>query len=157
MENAYICTMEKILFVCHGNICRSPMAEFILKKMLRQAGRSEEVEVASAATHDDELGNPVYPMARQELAKHGIGCPGHQARLLTPADYEHYTRIFGMDEVNVKDILKVFGADPEGKVQLLMDLVGEHRDIPDPWYTRNFSATWRDLYAACTALFESLS
>lgn len=132
------------------------MAEFILKKMLRQAGRSEEVEVASAATSTEELGNPVYPMARQELAKHGIGCPGHQARLLTAEDYGHYTRIYGMDKENLKEMMRIFGDDPEGKVHLLMELTGEPREIPDPWYTRNFTAAWKDLHAACTALFEQL-
>jgi len=149
--------MKRILFVCHGNICRSPMAEFIMKKLVRTAGLENEFEIASAATHDDELGNPVYPMARQELAKHGIGCPGHQARLLTADDYSHYDFILGMDQANLQNMQAIFGDDPEGKLHLMMDLVGEHRDIPDPWYTRNFTATWRDLHAACTALFNRLT
>ena len=148
--------MKKILFVCHGNICRSPMAEFILKKMLRQAGREEEFLVASAATHDEEIGNPVYPMARQELAKHGIGCPGHQARQITPDDYADFDFIVGMDEANMQDMKLMFGGDPDGKLHLMMDLVGEHRDVADPWFTRNFTAAWRDIFAGCTAIFNQL-
>lgn len=148
--------MNRILFVCHGNICRSPMAEFILKKLARQAGLAEEFVVASAATHDDELGNPVYPMARQELAKHGIGCPGHQARLVTADDYGRYDLIVGMDEANLRDMRALFDGDPDGKLHLMMDFAGEHRSVADPWYTRNFTACWKDLYTACTALFNQL-
>ena len=147
---------NRILFVCHGNICRSPMAEFIMKKMARQAGREEAYHFASAATHDDELGNPVYPLARQELAKHGIGCPGHQARRLTVDDYRDYDLIVGMDAANMRDMKNLFGGDPDGKLRLMMDFVGEHRDVADPWYTRKFGDTWRDLHAACTALFNQL-
>ena len=149
--------MKRILFVCHGNICRSPMAEFMLKRLMRQAGREEEFEISSAATHDDELGNPVYPMARQELAKHGIGCPGHTARLLTSEDYDRYDLIIGMDEANMRDMCALFKDDPEGKLRLMMDLTGEHRDVADPWYTRNFTATWRDLNAGCQVLFDLLT
>lgn len=149
--------MKRILFVCHGNICRSPMAEFMMKKMARQAGLENEFEIASAATHDDELGNPVYPMARQELAKHGIGCPGHVARLITADDYANYDLIIGMDQANMNDMQKLFGNDPDGKLRLMMDFVGEHRDVADPWYTRKFNETWKDLSAACTTLFNQLT
>ena len=149
--------MKRILFVCHGNICRSPMAEFMLKRMLRQAGLENDYVIASAATHDDELGNPVYPMARQELAKHGIGCPGHVARLITKEDYNRYDLIIGMDQANINDMNALFGGDPDGKLRLLMELVGEHRDVADPWYTRKFNETWKDLNAACTALFNQLT
>ena len=133
------------------------MAEFMLKRMVRLAKREDDFEIASAATHDDELGNPVYPMARQELAKHGIGCPGHVARLITKEDYSHYDLIIGMDEANINDMTSLFGGDPDGKLRLMMDLVGEHRDVADPWYTRNFGVTWKDLNAACTALFNQLT
>ena len=149
--------MIKILFVCHGNICRSPMAEFMLKRLVRQAGRKKDFEIASAATHDDELGNPIYPMARQELAKHGIGCPGHTARLLTVDDYRRHDLIIGMDQANMNDMRKLFGGDPANKLHLMMDFTGEHRDVADPWYTRNFNATWRDLDTACAALFNQLT
>lgn len=149
--------MKRILFVCHGNICRSPMAEFIMKKMVRSAGREEEFEIASAATSNEELGNPVYPMARQELAKHGIGCPGHAARQLMPGDYNHYDMIVGMDSENMEEMLRFFGSDPEGKLSLLLDHTGHPRDIADPWYTRNFTAAWKDIYAGCTAIFDKLN
>ena len=149
--------MIKILFVCHGNICRSPMAEFMMKKFVRQAGLENDFTIASAATHDDELGNPVYPMARQELAKHGIGCPGHAARLIEKDDYDRFDLIIGMDDANMNDMLALFGDDPDGKLHLMMDYTGKHRNVADPWYTRNFTATWKDLYAACTALFNLLT
>lgn len=148
---------KRVLYVCHGNICRSPMAEFITKKLVRTAGLEEEIEVASAATSPEELGNPVYPMARQELAKHGIGCPGHKARQLEAADYDRYDMIVGMDSDNLKDILRILGGDPMGKVSLLLDHTGSPRDIADPWYTRKFDVAWRDIYAGCTAIFDKLS
>lgn len=144
--------MKRILFVCHGNICRSPMAEFIMKKMVRQAGLEEAFEIASAATSTEELGNPVYPMARQELAMHGIGCAGHIARQLTPDDYQHYDLILGMDNANIDNILRIVGSDPDGKVRLLLD----GKEIADPWYTRNFRTAWNDIHAGVAALFESL-
>lgn len=156
-KKSYLCTMKRILFVCHGNICRSPMAEFIMKKMVRTAEREADFEIASAATSTDEIGNPVYPMARQELAKHGIGCPGHAARQLTPDDYSRYDMIIGMDGENIKNIMAIFGGDPESKVTLLLDHTDHPRDIADPWYTRNFTAAWKDIYAGCTALFDKLN
>ncbi len=149
--------MKRILFVCHGNICRSPMAEFITKKLARTAGLEEAFEIASAATSTEEIGNPVYPMARQELAKHGIGCPGHKARQLTSADYDHYDMIIGMEAENVVNIMRIIGSDPYDKVSLLLDHTDHPRDIADPWYTRKFDVAWRDIYAGCTALFNKLS
>ena len=148
---------KRILFVCHGNICRSPMAEFILKKMVRGAGMEDSVEVASAATSTEELGNPVYPMARQELAKHGIGCPGKTARLLEPADYDRYDMIIGMDEANRRNIMRMMGADSDGKVSLLLDHTDNPRDIADPWYTRDFRTAWNDIYKGCEALMGELT
>jgi protein-tyrosine phosphatase len=138
------------------------MAEFILKKMVRTAGLDEEFEIASAATSDEELGKPVYPMARQELAKHGIGCPGKTARLIAPEDYEHFDIIVGMDADNIKSMLKVYGGDPDGKLSLLLDHTPESdtkhhgRDVVDPWYTRKFNVAWEDIYAGCAAIFEKV-
>lgn len=154
--------MKRILFVCHGNICRSPMAEFFTKKLVRKAGLEEEFEIASAATSDEELGNPVYPLARQELAKHGIGCPGKVARQLVLEDYERYDMIIGMESVHLNHMLMLFGGDPEGKLSLLLDHTPESdtkhhgRDVVDPWYTRKFNVAWDDISTGCTALFEKL-
>ena len=155
--------MRKILFVCHGNICRSPMAEFILKKMVRTAGLEEEFEIASAGTSDEELGNPVYPMARQEPAKHGIGCPGKTARRIMPEDYNHYDLIIGMDAADLKNMRQVYCGDPDGKLSLLLDHTPENdtkhhgRDVVDPWYTRKFNVAWEDIHAGCEAIFEKVT
>lgn len=140
--------MVKILFVCHGNICRSPMAEFILKDMARRAGVGQNFEVASAAVSREELGNPVYPPARRELAKHGISCSGKTARQVTPADYADYDRIYYMDRSNARYLARMLPADPE-KIRPLLD-----RDVADPWYTGDFSATWEDLVEGCSAILE---
>lgn len=155
--------MKKILFVCHGNICRSPMAEYIMKDMVKKAGRDSEFEIASAATSTEEIGNPVYPPARRKLAEHGIRCDGHAARQITRRDYEYYDMIVGMDSNNLRNMRRIFGDDTEGKVHLLMEfpnwhggqLAGDHvADVADPWYTGNFDATWRDCEEGCQALLE---
>ncbi|MGX8713270.1 MAG: low molecular weight protein-tyrosine-phosphatase [bacterium] len=154
--------MKRILFVCHGNICRSPMAEFILKKLARKEGLEEAFEIASAATSAEEIGHPVYPMARQELAKHGIGCPGKTARQIVPEDYGRYDLIVGMEAANMRDMLAVFGGDPDGKLSLLLDhtpasdTAHHGRDVVDPWYTRKFNVAWDDIFTGCTAIFEEL-
>lgn len=140
--------MVKVLFVCHGNICRSPMAEFILKDMARRAGVEQNFEVASAAVSCEELGNPVYPPARRELVKHGISCSGKTARQVTSADYAHYDRIYYMDRSNARYLARMLPADPE-KIRPLLD-----RDVADPWYTGDFSATWEDLVEGCSAILE---
>lgn len=138
------------------------MAEFIMKKMVRTAGLEDEYEIASAATSTEELGNPVYPMARQELAKHGIGCPGHVARQLNEGDYAHYDMIIGMDEENMAEMQRIVGGDPEGKLSLLLDHTPESdtkhhgRSVSDPWYTRKFNIAWDDIYTGCKALCEEL-
>ena len=148
--------MVKILFVCHGNICRSPMAEFVMKDIVAKAGRSAEFEIASAATSTEELGNPVYPPARAKLAEHGIGCAGKTARQLTRADYDKYDLLIGMDSANIRNMTRICGGDPDSKIRLLLDYIGQHRDVADPWYTRDFEATWRDVLAGCTALLKQL-
>jgi len=148
--------MIKILFVCHGNICRSPMAEFVMKDIVAKAGRAGEFEIASAATSTEEIGNPVYPPARAKLAEHGIGCAGKTARQLTKADYGKYDLLIGMDSANIRNMNRICGGDPDGKIRLLLDYIGEHRDVADPWYTRDFEATWRDVLSGCTALLQQL-
>ena len=138
------------------------MAEFIMKKMVRTAGLEEDFEIASAATSDEEIGNPVYPMARQELAKHGIGCPGKTARRIVAEDYDHYDMIIGMDQANLNSMQRCFGGDPKGKLSLLLDHTPESdtkhhaRDVSDPWYTRKFNIAWEDIYAGCSAIFEKV-
>lgn len=148
--------MKKILFVCHGNICRSPMAEFIMKRIVADAGRSDEFEIASAATSTEEIGNAVYPPARRKLAEHDISCAGKTACQLTRRDYEHYDLLIGMDRYNLANMRRMCGGDPDGKIHLLLDYTDHPRDVADPWYTDDFEATWRDCLEGCTALLETL-
>ena len=146
----------RVLFVCHGNICRSPMAEFVMKDLAKKAGMEDEFQIASAATSAEELGNPVYPPARRILAQHGISCAGKTARQLTRADYGRYDLLIGMDGANLRNMQRLFGGDPDGKISLLMDHTGVSRDVADPWYTGDFQATWDDVTAGCKALMEEL-
>ena len=149
--------MTKILFVCHGNICRSPMAEFVMKDLVDKAGLADAFAIASAATSSEELGNPVYPPARCKLAEHGIGCAGKTARRLTADDYDEYDLLIGMDDANLRNMRRLFGGDPDGKCRLLLAYTGSTHGVADPWYTRDFEATWNDVYAGCTALLAALS
>lgn len=149
--------MKKILFVCHGNICRSPMAEYIMKDLVQKAGLEHEFSIASAATSTEEIGNAVYPPARRKLAEHGIRCDGHAARQITRSDYSRYDLIIGMDQYNMRNMLRLFGNDPEGKVHMLMEYTDRLGDVADPWYTGNFDATWRDCLEGCTRLLEELT
>ena len=149
--------MTSVLFVCHGNICRSPMAEFIMKDLVEKAGLADRFEIASAATSTEELGNPVYPPVRAVLAEHGIGCGGHAARQLTRADYGRWDLLVGMDRANLRDMARICGGDPDGKLRLLMEYTGEpDREVADPWYTRDFQAAWRDISAGCRGLLRAL-
>ena len=150
--------MKKILFVCHGNICRSPMAEFVFQHMLRQAGLAHDFEIASAATSAEEIGNPVYPPVRRLLLEHGIDSSGKTARQLRRRDYAAYDLLIGMDEENLWSMRRRFGGDPEGKMYTLLAFAGRPQEaIPDPWYTRDFESTWEDVYAACLGLLENLT
>ena len=152
--------MIRVLFVCHGNICRSPMAEFIFKDMVSKQGLSDQFYIASAATSTEEIwngiGNPVYPPAKRELAKHGISCEGKRAVQITKADYGKYDYILGMDHWNLKNMLRILKSDPEGKVKLLLDYSKNPRDIADPWYTRDFESTYRDVVEGCEGFLAYL-
>ena len=148
--------MTKILFVCHGNICRSPMAEFIMKDLVRKAGLADRFHIGSAATSREELGNPVYPPARRKLAEHGIACAGHAARQLTAQDYENYDLLIGMDRENLRNMRRICGGDPDGKLSLLLDHTGRSGDVADPWYTGDFEATWQDVLVGCQALLAEI-
>ena len=147
---------KKILFVCHGNICRSPMAEFVMKHLVAKVGRDVEFEISSAATSTEEIGNPVYPQTRRKLTEHGISCDGKTARQITMRDYTYYDYIIGMDSYNLRNMHRFFGGDPEGKISLLLDYTTRPGDVADPWYTGNFDATWRDCLEGCTELLKTL-
>lgn len=140
--------MIKILFCCHGNICRSPMGEYILKDLVIKAGRSHDFEIASAAVSREEIGNPVYPPARRELQKHGISCGGHAARQITMADYRHFDRIYYMDKSNARYLARMLPPDPE-KIRPLLS-----RDVADPWYTGDFTEAYEDILEGCKAILE---
>ena len=140
--------MKKILFVCHGNICRSPMAEFVMKDLVAKAGRSSQFKIASAAVSREEIGNPVYPPARRELAKHGIRCDGHAAHQITRSELDGYDKIYYMDASNARYLRRLFG-DAAEKCQPLLD-----HDVADPWYTGDFSATWEDILTGCQRILE---
>ena len=164
--------MIKILFVCHGNICRSPMAEFVMKKMVRELPSAisantsltaADFEIASAATSTEEIGNPVYPPARRLLARHNIDCSGKTARQMTLADYHHYDYIVLMDQNNLRNLRWILPRDiyerearEPHKISLLMDWAGQNRDVADPWYTGDFEATWQDVNEGCKAMLKAI-
>ena len=147
------------MFVCHGNICRSPMAEFVLRDMLEKRGAAGMFAVSSSATSSEEIwggvGNPVYPPAKAELAKHGLSCGGKRAVQLRKDDYPKYDLFVAMDAANVRNILRIFGADPDGKVVKLLDFAGGG-DVADPWYTGDFGRAYRDIERGCRALSDKL-
>ena len=148
--------MKKILFVCLGNICRSPMAEFVMKDLVKKTGLASQFHIESAATSREEIGNPVYPPARRKLAEHGISCEGHAARQLTAQDYEEYDLLIGMEGANLKNMQRICGGDPAGKMHRLLDYTDRPSDVADPWYTGDFEATWRDVSTGCQGLLASI-
>ena len=149
--------MRKIVFVCHGNICRSPMAEFIMKDLVKKAGLEGQFAIESAATSTEEIGNPVYPPARRKLAEHGISCAGKTARQLVRADYGRYDLLIGMDQANLRNMHRICGGDSSGKLRLLMDFTGRPGGVADPWYTDDFDTTWRDVLEGCQGLLKALT
>lgn len=146
---------HKILFVCHGNICRSPMAEFVMKYLVKEAGLEDQFEIASAATSTEEIGNPVYPPARRKLEEHGISCEGKRARVITRDDYHYYDQIVVMDSENIQSLRWLFGKDKDRKVKLLMDYTDRPGEVADPWYTGDFEATWQDVSEGCKSLLNT--
>lgn len=152
--------MIKILFVCHGNICRSPMAEFIMKDLVSKQNLSQHFWIASAATSTEEIwngvGNSVYPPAKAKLAEHGIDCGGKRAVQLVRTDYNKYNYLIGMDSANIRNMNRMLGGDPEGKIFKLLSFAGSERDISDPWYTGDFETTYRDVIEGCGALLAYL-
>lgn len=147
--------MTRILFVCHGNICRSPMAEFVMRDMAAREG--VKVYAESAAVSTEEIGNPVYPPARRMLLRHGIDPSGKTARQMTRRDYDRFDLIVGMDRANIRGILRITGGDPEGKVRLLMDYTSRPGEVADPWYTGDFDETWEDVNEGCRGILGSIT
>ena len=146
----------KISFICHGNICRSPMAEFIFKKLVLDNGVSDKFYIDSKAVSYEETGNPVYPPARAELKKHGISCDGKFAVTLTKNDYNNYDYFVYMDNWNYRRIISIFGNDNENKVYKLLSFTGSNRDVDDPWYSGDFSTAYNDIYEGCVALLNCI-
>ncbi len=144
--------LYKILFVCHGNICRSPMAEFVMKDMVAKRGIDHMFHIASAATSREEIGNPVHRGTRERLKKEGISTEGKYAVQVTSADYDIYDYIIIMDEYNLRNIMRIFQYDPDGKVHKLMEYAGSNKDVADPWYTGDFDATFDDVVTGCEGL-----
>ena len=149
--------MKRIMFVCHGNICRSPMAEFVFKRMVDERGLSGDFLIASSATSTEEIGNSVYPPVRRLLERHGISCAGKTARQMTRGDYERYDLLIGMDSANFRNMNRIAGGDPDGKIHLLMDYTGRPGNVADPWYTGDFETTWRDVNEGCRGLLREIT
>ncbi len=148
--------MIKIMFVCHGNICRSPMAEFVLSDMLKKRGLDGEIEVSSSATSTEEIGNDIHPGTRRILDKYSVPHTPRRAVELARKDYEKYDLFVGMDSANIRNMHRIFGSDPDGKIIRLLDLTNQKRDVADPWYTGNFEATWQDINVGCEALLKTI-
>ena len=149
--------MLKIMFVCHGNICRSPMAEFVMKDLVKKAGLENEFVIASSAVSAEELGNHVYPPAKKVLKEHGISVGDKHAELLTRRDYDLYDLLIAMDTSNLRNIDRIIRSDPEGKVHLLMSYAGKSASVADPWYTGDFETAYNDISEGCEGLLRSLT
>lgn len=149
--------MVKVLFICHGNICRSPMAEFVMKDLVKSSHLDSMFHIESAATSYEEIGNPVYPPARKELARHGISCDGKQARKLVKRDFKDFDYLIAMEEYNLRNIRREFGQELASQVKLLLDYTDESGDIDDPWYTGNFTKTYEEILKGCQGMLEYLT
>ena len=153
-------SMIRVLFVCWGNICRSPMAEFVMKKIVEEEGCADQFVIESSATSSEEIwggrGNPVYPPAREELARHGISCKGKRAQLLKRSDYDRYDFLIGMEGINIRYMNRILGGDPEKKITKLMSYTNEGGDIDDPWYTGDFEGVYRQIESGCRGLLKYL-
>lgn len=144
------------MFVCHGNICRSPMAEFVFKDIVEREGRERDFEIKSSATSSEEIGNPAHHGTVRKLSQYGISCAGKYAVRLTREDYDKYDMFIGMDSYNLINMLKIFGGDPDGKIHSMLEFVDSDRDVADPWYTGDFDKTYDDIKAGCEALAKRL-
>ena len=151
--------MFRIMFVCHDNICRSPMAEYILRDMLCKRGKAADLVISSSATSTEEIyggrGNPVYPPAKEQLRRHGIDCSGKRAVQLTKSDYDKYDMFIGMDSMNIRNMHRIFGSDPEGKIHKLKDFT-TGGDVSDPWYSGDFETAYNEIYDGCKAIAEMI-
>lgn len=156
----YSISMVKIMFVCHGNICRSPMAEFVLKDMVRKKGLKNNFVISSSATSTEEIwngiGNPVYPPVKAILKMHGIDASGKRAVQLKSNDYDKYDLFIGIDSANIRNMTRILGGDRDNKIHKLMEYTGSNADVSDPWYTRDFDRCYEDIYAGCKALLDFL-
>ena len=148
--------MKKILFICHGNICRSPMAEFVMKALVKQQGLDGAYQIESAATSTEEIGNDIYPPARQCLRRHGIPFTHRRARQVTLADYDAFDLLVIMEEYNRRNLQRIIPRDPDGKVRTLLSFAGSQADVADPWYTGDFEVAYRDILTGCQALLDQL-
>ena len=146
--------MLKVLFICHGNICRSPMAEFVFRDMVSRAGLGDDVYIESAATSREEIGNDTHPGTRRKLQENGIPFSSRHARQMTKKDYEEFDLLIGMDDANVRNMKRIVGGDPESKIHMMLAFAGADRAIADPWYTGNFDETYDDVMEGCSALLE---
>ena len=148
--------MIKVLFICHGNICRSPMAEYIMKDLVEKASLTDRCYIASAATSSEEIGNPIYPQARRKLREHGIVADGHQARRMERRDYRDYDYLIGMEQYNIRNMMRILGGDPEEKIYRLLDFTDHPGDIDDPWYTDDFDTAYSEILQGCQGLLKYL-
>lgn len=148
--------MIKILFVCHGNICRSTMGEYVMKHLVKQAGREKEFLIDSAGTSREEIGNPVHHGTKRKLAQMGVPCGDHRARQMTREDYDRFDLLIGMDSANIRNMTRISGGDEDGKIHMMLDYTDRPGEVADPWYTGNFDETWDDVFEGCTKLLEQL-